>query len=279
MKRIIQKSRSVLLMALCVLLTAYAHATDYDLYVDGTRVTDSNYGDILSNGAFSYDPDDAAESLVYNAGVDGLTVNIAADVTLSSKGVVNSNGSIFWLSVSTTFIGSDVLTASLVKAGARESIIRADGDGVEVTLDHIVGVGTSTVSGEFAFRAHNGAFIVLKGTTFTSEGNLVVGHDGSSGIALEDCSMVSPVGTQYLDMTYQYLYLYYLCDSEGKILGEQNESGWKIAEGYELSDDADSNDRTAAGDDGWYTISGIRLSQKPTVKGVYIHGGKKVSIK
>ena len=32
-------------------------------------------------------------------------------------------------------------------------------------------------------------------------------------------------------------------------------------------------------DDGWYTISGYRLNTKPTVKGIYLHQGKKVIIK
>jgi hypothetical protein len=31
--------------------------------------------------------------------------------------------------------------------------------------------------------------------------------------------------------------------------------------------------------DGWYTLSGQKLDQKPTTKGVYIHGGEKVIIK
>jgi hypothetical protein len=31
--------------------------------------------------------------------------------------------------------------------------------------------------------------------------------------------------------------------------------------------------------DGWYTLSGVRLNGKPTEKGMYIHGGKKVMIK
>lgn len=36
-------------------------------------------------------------------------------------------------------------------------------------------------------------------------------------------------------------------------------------------------ERTA--DDGWYTVSGLRLSGQPTQKGLYIHGGRKVVVK
>ena len=31
--------------------------------------------------------------------------------------------------------------------------------------------------------------------------------------------------------------------------------------------------------DGWYTLDGRRLSEKPTQSGVYINGGRKVVIK
>ena len=34
--------------------------------------------------------------------------------------------------------------------------------------------------------------------------------------------------------------------------------------------------RPATGDNGWYTISGVRLSNEPTQRGIYIHQGKKV---
>ena len=32
-------------------------------------------------------------------------------------------------------------------------------------------------------------------------------------------------------------------------------------------------------DDAWYTLDGVRLSEKPSKKGIYIHGGKKVVVK
>lgn len=35
--------------------------------------------------------------------------------------------------------------------------------------------------------------------------------------------------------------------------------------------------RPATGDNGWYTISGVRLSNEPTLRGIYIHQGKKVT--
>ena len=38
-------------------------------------------------------------------------------------------------------------------------------------------------------------------------------------------------------------------------------------------------DENEANDNKWYTIDGLLLQQKPTQKGVYIFGGKKVVIK
>ena len=31
--------------------------------------------------------------------------------------------------------------------------------------------------------------------------------------------------------------------------------------------------------DAWYTLDGVRLDGKPTKKGLYIHGGRKVVVK
>lgn len=31
--------------------------------------------------------------------------------------------------------------------------------------------------------------------------------------------------------------------------------------------------------DGWYTVNGVKLNDMPTVKGIYIHNGKKIVIK
>ena len=41
----------------------------------------------------------------------------------------------------------------------------------------------------------------------------------------------------------------------------------------------DNTDNTYKADAAWYTINGVRLSAKPTAKGLYVHGGRKVVIK
>ena len=37
--------------------------------------------------------------------------------------------------------------------------------------------------------------------------------------------------------------------------------------------------QTETDDDGWYTLSGLKLDKKPTQTGVYIHRGEKTVIK
>ena len=44
-------------------------------------------------------------------------------------------------------------------------------------------------------------------------------------------------------------------------------TGVESVNGYRLS---------VIDDDGWYTLQGVKLSGKPTQKGIYIHDGKKV---
>ena len=36
---------------------------------------------------------------------------------------------------------------------------------------------------------------------------------------------------------------------------------------------------TELDDASWYNLQGVRLSEKPTAPGIYVHGGKKVVIK
>lgn len=41
----------------------------------------------------------------------------------------------------------------------------------------------------------------------------------------------------------------------------------------------DVNEEPVVVDDEWYTLQGLRLNRRPTHHGVYIHNGKKVTIK
>jgi len=39
------------------------------------------------------------------------------------------------------------------------------------------------------------------------------------------------------------------------------------------------SDVTTVTDNAWYTINGVRLTARPTAKGIYIYNGKKIVIK
>ena len=70
-----------------------AKAADYDLIVCGTQVTSANAGNVLGDGAFSYNNSTKTltvkgdctydETLVENKGIDGLTIKVVADVTFT----------------------------------------------------------------------------------------------------------------------------------------------------------------------------------------------------
>ncbi|MDO4995016.1 MAG: hypothetical protein Q4E32_08450, partial [Bacteroidales bacterium] len=91
-----QRLLSFLLLALLPLLAVQAQITDYDLYICGTQVTSANASNILGDGAFSYNAstnvltvqkDVSVENKnIIENGIDGLTLNIARDVTFSSYG-------------------------------------------------------------------------------------------------------------------------------------------------------------------------------------------------
>ena len=43
-----------------------------------------------------------------------------------------------------------------------------------------------------------------------------------------------------------------------------------------LFPDVDTSDASTLASDGWYTLDGRRLKGKPTIKGIYLHRGRKI---
>ncbi len=52
-----------------------------------------------------------------------------------------------------------------------------------------------------------------------------------------------------------------------------------FADGSEEAQGIRDNKREPITNNHWYTLDGVRLDGKPTQKGLYIHGGRKVVIK
>ena len=91
----------------------------YDLYICGTQVTNWNASDILGDAAFSYDADtqtltvsgDAwieGKAIIYNPGIDGLTVDITKDVKFTYYG--RTSTSCIEFDKNTTLKGNGKLT-------------------------------------------------------------------------------------------------------------------------------------------------------------------------
>ena len=55
---------------------------------------------------------------------------------------------------------------------------------------------------------------------------------------------------------------------------------WKEYAGVDPSTGVNNVEAADADDSApWYTINGVELTEKPTIPGIYIHGGKKVVVK
>jgi hypothetical protein len=57
-------------------------------------------------------------------------------------------------------------------------------------------------------------------------------------------------------------------------------TNWKEYPGVDPSTGVNNVEASDADDSApWYTINGVKLAEKPTAPGIYIHGGKKVIVK
>ena len=171
--------------------------TYYDLFVGDIRVSDLNRLDVLGDGAFCYDPDmkmltiakshDFSGSIT-NIGVDsqidGLTVYVAEDVTLTFPG---PSTILFNLYADACFTGPGTLTLSDVNLG-----IYAAGLATTVTLDGVnlfISKTTWGIAGDNATEK-----LVINGATVAAVGSSGAICDFGAGIELNDCTVVLPEG-------------------------------------------------------------------------------------
>ncbi len=77
-------------------------------------------------------------------------------------------------------------------------------------------------------------------------------------------------------------YNMYRCFIKSSILAETNGANGAVISFDNINDEPNTIEQISENTDNeefWYTMSGIRLTKKPTTKGIYIVNGKKVSIK
>ena len=162
-----------------------AKAADYDLIVCGTQVTSANAGNVLGDGAFSYNNSTKTltvkgdctydETLVENKGIDGLTIKVVADVTFTG-----CNRYILNLSANTTITGSGQL--KLLNSGGGIYV-----KGCKLTIDD------ADVVSEGKFYGSTGALLVRNSDVHVTTEDGAIYSFGNL-ITLERCSIVVPAG-------------------------------------------------------------------------------------
>ena len=185
----------------------------YNLEIAGTRVTESNKSDILSDGAASYDP--ATNTLTLNKdittangtiisifGITGLTINVPADVKLESTNPVQE---LINLDGSAAITGSGALTLK----GNGEYGVNLSGK-TGIYLDNILDIKAPvSISGvKKGFYTPSDSGIRIYGSTVSVSCTENIAY-GKFTIALNDCHVSHPSGAK-INATFKFV------DANGK---------------------------------------------------------------
>ena len=180
-----------------VAMTVELKTPPFDLYVCNKQVTKGNCEDILGDGAFSYDNDtktltvtgnataEGSDYVIYNEGIDGLTIDVAADVTLEAQKAC------IGLGTNTTLKGKGTLKitstsdcAIYAYRGATLTI-----DGLTIEASGLWGISGRPTSESLIVRRANIKATGLNGAVC----------DFPSGIMLENCTIETPEGGKVQD--------------------------------------------------------------------------------
>jgi hypothetical protein len=167
------------LQATCV-LTVFGEK--FGLEIDGVQVTTDNLGDILGNGVFSFDGRNvltingsysSSDKLIYNYGVDDLTIYVKGNSTLTCTG---SGKDAIVLHPDTTITGSGKLTVHAASGCG----IYASSDDTTLTVENV----TLVASGEWGIAGlsgSNGTALRIRHANVTASGG-----SGKYGYVWED---------------------------------------------------------------------------------------------
>ena len=186
---------------------AIAPVQKYDLWIAGTQVNSVNYGNILGDGTFAYDPDHKVlkikksytgeDATLISSEIQDLVIETAGDAEITLT-TTDFDGHAMELQGNTTIRG----TAGLVLQGYSMGILVMGN--YTVTLDHI----RLTINGKYGLIGEDfetasygvGLYsdrLIIEGSSLlikaAQEGYAIAGFESSSsGIVMKDCELVSP---------------------------------------------------------------------------------------
>ena len=164
------------------------YTKDYGLKVYGTDVTNKNKNDILGNGVFRYYPElktlliadsySYSSAILNNESIDGLTVKIMKDVTLTAAtGFLSKKNMIITgpgkLTVTTSMTTTDMMEGS--------TLVISD-----ITIE--------AQSSNWCIAGENAESLIIDNASIHAKGPSGAVCDFDNGITLTGCSIVSPTG-------------------------------------------------------------------------------------
>ncbi|MBR6399978.1 MAG: hypothetical protein IKS17_01975, partial [Firmicutes bacterium] len=186
----------------------YANA-QYSLTVAGKPVTTVNASDILGDGSkiFVFDPATdtltingdysySGDSVIKNAGINNLTINVAGNSSLSSSG-----STILCGKYDTTITGSGRLTLN----SQNNCGIYITGEGTTLTIDN----AELTASGQNAIAGNESSNqnLVINNSKITATGTSGAIRAFGGSITLTDCKVLTPENAQVNEFS--------ICGSDG----------------------------------------------------------------
>ena len=180
-----------------------AYSKEYDLWINGIRVTDQNQMDVLGDGKFSYAEYDYGNAVLSISGslessktiveseIDGLRIITAPDTVLKTSRWVCMN-----LSGDTTLSGGPLSVISTSRMGVGINV--QSGSTLIVSLtDLTVEGGRYGINAEA--YAGNGLYISSSNVTASGPSGAIRGF--TNGIDRSNCTLLLPAGSQISDGT------------------------------------------------------------------------------
>ena len=230
------------------------------LDVCGETVTNENAADILGNGVFSYDAqtktlhikdsyEHNADFLIHNWDVEGLTIAVDKDVTLT---LPNNPDFAMWLWANTTITGLGKLTLYGNISIINGNVLTIDNADLELQL-----CTSKAIMGNFG-----GEKLIVKNSNIHAKSYYLAISDFTGGITLESCAIADGC---------------VISEDGASIVNALGNEATEVTIN-KIDDDA-IKDVIGTQKDSYFTLDGRKLQSAPSQPGIYIKAGKKVLVK